>query len=89
MTLNAEHVVQSLPLQAGTTSQFHLTFLGLLPDSLRDGGTLNWSGKLKISYSGGEAWKLGMSRQAAVDVRIQVIPSLHAINYSVMPVDKG
>ena len=89
VTLNEDHVIQSLPLQTGATNQFHLTFHGLLPDSLQDGGILNWTGKLKISYSGGEAWKLGMSRQAAVDIRIEVISSLHAVNYSVTSVNKG
>ena len=79
VTLNEDHVIQSLPLQTGGTNQFHLTFHGIL----------NWTGKLKISYSGGEACKLGMSRQAVVDIRIEVISSLHAVNYSVMSVNKG
>jgi hypothetical protein len=88
VTLDQDHVTQSLPLLPAANSHFNLTFDGLLPESLQDGGTLNWSGKLKVSYSGGEAWKLGMSRQAAVDIRIEVIPSLHATDYSVVSVEK-
>ena len=90
VSLDEENIIQSLPLQPGGSSDFNLTFHGVLPESLlQDGGTLNWSGKLKISYSGGDAWKLGMSRQAAVDIRIKVAPSLHAANYSVVSVGKG
>ncbi|CAB4005801.1 methylcrotonoyl- carboxylase beta chain, mitochondrial, partial [Paramuricea clavata] len=89
VTLDQDHVTQSLPLLPVANSHFNLRFDGLLPESLQDGGTLNWSGKLKVSYSGGEAWKLGMSRQAAVDIRIEVIPSLHATDYSVVSVEKG
>jgi hypothetical protein len=87
VTLDQEHVTQSLPLQPEASSYFNLTFDGQLPEALHEGGILNWSGKLKISYSGGKAWKLGMSRQAAVDISIEVVPSLHSLNYSVASVE--
>ena len=89
MTIEQDHVTASLPLKAEASSQLNLTLHGILPEELQDGGILNWAGKLKVSYSGGEALKLGLSRQAAVDITIEVIPSLHVVNYSVSSVEKG
>ena len=89
VALDQDHVSESLPLAAEASSHFKLSFHGLLPEALQDGGILNWSGKLKVSYSGGEAWKLGMSRQATVDIGIEVIPSLHVVNYNVVSLEKG
>lgn len=88
VTLDQDNLTESLPLMPEKSSHFNLKFHGLMPDSLRNGGKLNWSGKLKITYSGGEAWKLGISRNAVVDICIEVVPSLHIDNYSFVSLEK-
>ena len=82
VTLDQDEISQCLPLEPGATTFFNLTFSGQLLDSLQDSDTLNWSCKLKILYSGGEAGVLGMSRQAAVDIKVEVLPSLISTSYS-------
>lgn len=82
VTLDQDEISQCLPLEPGATTFFNLTFSGQLLDSLQDSDTLNWSCKLKILYSGGEAGVLGMSRQAAVDIKVEVLPSLFSTSYS-------
>ncbi|XP_028405958.1 trafficking protein particle complex subunit 9-like isoform X2 [Dendronephthya gigantea] len=89
VTLDKDHVTESLPLLPEQSSHFNLKFCALMPDSLQSGGKLNWSGKLRINYSGGEAWKLGISRNAVVDIRIEVVPSVQLLNYSFVSVEKS
>ena len=83
-----DHVLSSLPLQPGTNTHFDLGFYGL-HDACHGDSNFESTGKIKITYGGGEAWKQGMSRQAAIDFKINVLCSLRCSYYTVEPLDQG
>lgn len=81
------HLMNALPLEAGTNSHFDLGFHGIIHASHVD-GSLKSSGKIKVSYSGGSASEEGISRQAGIDVRIEVLCSLQCSNYEIKPLEQ-